>query len=62
MPEGIPEDLVTIPLARPAESIEVSTFVLFLAATNPHTQPARSSSWTAVSWRTCPARPFEPHR
>jgi 3alpha(or 20beta)-hydroxysteroid dehydrogenase len=32
MTEGIPEDLVTIPLGRPAESVEVSTFVLFLAS------------------------------
>jgi 3alpha(or 20beta)-hydroxysteroid dehydrogenase len=30
--EGIPENLVTIPLVRPAESTVVSTFVLFLAS------------------------------
>lgn len=29
---NIPDDLVTIPLGRPAEPIEVSTFVLFLAS------------------------------
>lgn len=28
----LPDDVVTIPLARPAESMEVSTFVLFLAS------------------------------
>lgn len=32
MTKHLPEDLVTIPLGRPAESIEVSTFVLFLAS------------------------------
>lgn len=32
MTEGIPDDLVTIPLGRPAQSAEVSTFVLFLAS------------------------------
>lgn len=32
MTENIPEDLVTIPLGRPAEASEVSTFVLFLAS------------------------------
>jgi 3alpha(or 20beta)-hydroxysteroid dehydrogenase len=32
MTEGIPDDLVTIPMGRPAESSEVSTFVLFLAS------------------------------
>lgn len=32
MTAGLPEDLVTIPLGRPAESREVSTFVLFLAS------------------------------
>ncbi|TCJ97514.1 glucose 1-dehydrogenase [Nocardia alba] len=32
MTAGLPEDLVTIPLGRPAESHEVSTFVLFLAS------------------------------
>ncbi|MEU0545081.1 glucose 1-dehydrogenase [Nocardia sp. NPDC005978] len=32
MTEGIPDDLVTIPLGRPAQSIEVATFVLFLAS------------------------------
>ena len=32
MTENIPDDLVTIPLGRPAESEEVSTFVVFLAS------------------------------
>lgn len=32
MTKHIPDDLVTIPLGRPAESAEVSTFVLFLAS------------------------------
>lgn len=32
MTEAIPDDLVTIPLGRPATSEEVSTFVLFLAS------------------------------
>ncbi|MRH91312.1 glucose 1-dehydrogenase [Nocardia sp. SYP-A9097] len=32
MTAGIPDDLVTIPLGRPAQSAEVSTFVLFLAS------------------------------
>lgn len=32
MTAGLPKDLVTIPLGRPAESREVSTFVLFLAS------------------------------
>ncbi|EID11928.1 3-alpha-(or 20-beta)-hydroxysteroid dehydrogenase [Mycobacterium xenopi RIVM700367] len=32
MTKHIPDDLVTIPLGRPATSIEVSTFVLFLAS------------------------------
>ncbi|MEU2042256.1 glucose 1-dehydrogenase [Nocardia niwae] len=32
MTAGLPEDLVTIPLGRPAESGEVATFVLFLAS------------------------------
>ena len=32
MTEGIPDDLVTIPLGRPAESAEVATFILFLAS------------------------------
>jgi 3alpha(or 20beta)-hydroxysteroid dehydrogenase len=32
MTKHIPDDLVTIPLGRPAESVEVSTFVLFLAS------------------------------
>ncbi|MFD1813325.1 glucose 1-dehydrogenase [Rhodococcus gannanensis] len=32
MTEGLPEDLVKIPLGRPAESEEVSTFVVFLAS------------------------------
>jgi len=32
MTEGIPDDLVTIPMGRPAESDEVATFVLFLAS------------------------------
>jgi 3alpha(or 20beta)-hydroxysteroid dehydrogenase len=32
MTEGIPDDLVTIPMGRPAEPSEVSTFVLFLAS------------------------------
>jgi 3alpha(or 20beta)-hydroxysteroid dehydrogenase len=32
MTKHIPDDLVTIPLGRPAESIEVSTFVVFLAS------------------------------
>ncbi|MET8776883.1 glucose 1-dehydrogenase [Nocardia sp. NPDC004654] len=32
MTAGIPDDLVTIPLGRPAGSEEVSTFVLFLAS------------------------------
>lgn len=32
MTEGIPDDLVTIPMGRPAEPDEVATFVLFLAS------------------------------
>lgn len=32
MTENLPDDLVTIPLGRPAESREVSTFVVFLAS------------------------------
>ena len=32
MTENLPEDLVTIPLGRPAEPVEVATFVLFLAS------------------------------
>ncbi|WP_375482964.1 glucose 1-dehydrogenase [uncultured Mycobacterium sp.] len=32
MTKHIPDDLVTIPLGRPGESIEVSTFVVFLAS------------------------------
>ncbi|GAA5064830.1 glucose 1-dehydrogenase [Nocardia callitridis] len=32
MTENIPDDLVTIPLGRPAEPKEVATFVLFLAS------------------------------
>lgn len=32
MTEGIPDDMVTIPLGRAADPIEVSTFVLFLAS------------------------------
>jgi 3alpha(or 20beta)-hydroxysteroid dehydrogenase len=32
MTENIPDDLVTIPLGRPAEPIEVANFVLFLAS------------------------------
>ena len=32
MTKHLPDDMVTIPLGRPAESIEVSTFVLFLAS------------------------------
>jgi 3alpha(or 20beta)-hydroxysteroid dehydrogenase len=32
MTAKIPDDMVTIPLGRPAEPIEVSTFVLFLAS------------------------------
>ena len=32
MTAHLPEDLVTIPLGRPAESREVSTFVVFLAS------------------------------
>jgi 3alpha(or 20beta)-hydroxysteroid dehydrogenase len=32
MTEKLPEDMVTIPLGRPGESREVSTFVLFLAS------------------------------
>lgn len=32
MTANIPDDMVTIPLGRPAESIEVSNFVLFLAS------------------------------
>lgn len=32
MTENIPEDMVTIPLGRAADPIEVSTFVLFLAS------------------------------
>ncbi|MEE4024577.1 glucose 1-dehydrogenase [Gordonia sp. PKS22-38] len=32
MTEGLPEDLVKIPLGRPAESDEVATFVVFLAS------------------------------
>jgi len=32
MTEKLPEDLVTIPLGRPGESREVSTFVVFLAS------------------------------
>jgi 3alpha(or 20beta)-hydroxysteroid dehydrogenase len=31
MTEKFPDDLVTIPLGRPGQSSEVSTFVLFLA-------------------------------
>lgn len=32
MTEKLPEDMVTVPLGRPGESREVSTFVLFLAS------------------------------
>jgi len=32
MTENIPDDLVTIPLGRPAEPVEVANFVLFLAS------------------------------
>lgn len=32
MTEGLPEDMVKIPLGRPAESSEVATFVVFLAS------------------------------
>jgi 3alpha(or 20beta)-hydroxysteroid dehydrogenase len=32
MTENLPDDLVTIPLGRPAEPVEVATFVLFLAS------------------------------
>jgi 3alpha(or 20beta)-hydroxysteroid dehydrogenase len=32
MTKHIPDDFVTIPLGRPAQSIEVSTFVVFLAS------------------------------
>ena len=32
MVEGIPEDFLTIPLARAADPIEVSNFVVFLAS------------------------------
>jgi 3alpha(or 20beta)-hydroxysteroid dehydrogenase len=32
MTAKLPEDMVTIPLGRPAESREVSTFVVFLAS------------------------------
>lgn len=32
MTASIPDDLVTIPLGRPADPVEVSTFVLFLAS------------------------------
>jgi 3alpha(or 20beta)-hydroxysteroid dehydrogenase len=32
MTAKLPEDLVTIPLGRPGESREVSTFVVFLAS------------------------------
>jgi 3alpha(or 20beta)-hydroxysteroid dehydrogenase len=32
MTKNIPDDMVTIPLGRPADPIEVSTFVLFLAS------------------------------
>lgn len=32
MTEGIPDDMIKAPLGRPAESAEVSTFVLFLAS------------------------------
>jgi 3alpha(or 20beta)-hydroxysteroid dehydrogenase len=32
MTQHLPEDMVTIPLGRPAESHEVSTFVVFLAS------------------------------
>jgi 3alpha(or 20beta)-hydroxysteroid dehydrogenase len=32
MTQHLPDDMVTIPLGRPAESREVSTFVLFLAS------------------------------
>jgi 3alpha(or 20beta)-hydroxysteroid dehydrogenase len=32
MTRHLPEDMVTVPLGRPAEPIEVSTFVLFLAS------------------------------
>ncbi|MGV0626536.1 glucose 1-dehydrogenase [Mycolicibacter minnesotensis] len=32
MTENLPEDLLTIPLGRPGESAEVSTFVVFLAS------------------------------
>ncbi|WP_280397559.1 glucose 1-dehydrogenase [Nocardia carnea] len=32
MTAGIPDDLVTIPLGRPADSAEVATFILFLAS------------------------------
>lgn len=32
MTKHVPDDMVTIPLGRPAESVEVSTFVVFLAS------------------------------
>jgi 3alpha(or 20beta)-hydroxysteroid dehydrogenase len=32
MTEKLPEDMVTVPLGRPGEAHEVSTFVLFLAS------------------------------
>ncbi len=32
MTEGIPEDMITIPMGRAAEPVEVSSFVLFLAS------------------------------
>jgi 3alpha(or 20beta)-hydroxysteroid dehydrogenase len=32
MTEGLPEDIVKTPLGRPAESSEVSTFIVFLAS------------------------------
>ncbi|HYB82009.1 MAG TPA: SDR family oxidoreductase, partial [Mycobacterium sp.] len=32
MTQHLPDDMVTIPLGRPAESREVSTFVVFLAS------------------------------
>lgn len=32
MTKHLPDDMVTIPLGRPAESVEISTFVVFLAS------------------------------
>jgi len=56
MTKNIPDDMVTIPLGRPADPIEVSTFVLFLASDESSYATGTSSSWTAAWWPTFPTR------